>query len=110
MGIDYKAIGQRIKARRKALRKTQENLAEALSVSIGYISQVERGVTKISLDTLGKIAAYLNCDVSKFVSGVDPLQNKYLLFEFDKKFMTLPDDQRKIILEIIDILLKHKKN
>ena len=103
MGIDYKAIGQRIKARRKALRKTQENLAEALSVSIGYISQVERGVTKISLDTLGKIAAYLNCDVSKFVSGVDPIQTKYLLCEFEKKFMTLSDDQRKIILEIIDI-------
>ena len=109
MGIDYKAIGQRIKTRRRALGKTQENLAEALSVSIGYISQVERGVTKISLDTLGKIAAYLNCDASEFVSGVDPLQNKYLLFEFEKKFMTLADDQKKIILEIIDILLKHQK-
>ncbi len=109
MGIDYKAIGRRIQAKRKEQRKTQENLAEALSVSIGYISQVERGVTKISLDTLGKIAAYLNCDVAEFVSGATPLNSQYLLFDFEKKFLSLNDEQKKIILEIIDIVSKHPK-
>ena len=48
---------------------TQERLAEALSVSVGYISQIERGVTKINLDTLAAVAAHLNCELSELVTG-----------------------------------------
>ena len=47
---------------------TQERLAEALSVSVGYISQIERGVTKINLDTLAAVAAHLNCELSELVT------------------------------------------
>ena len=50
--MDYGAIGQRIKQVRRSRDMTQERLAEALSVSVGYISQIERGVTKINLDWL----------------------------------------------------------
>ena len=48
MNIDYKLIGERIKRMRKSNGITQEILAERLNVSIGYVSQVERGITKIS--------------------------------------------------------------
>ena len=54
MNVDYGAIGQRIKQVRRSRDMTQERLAEALSVSVGYISQIERGVTKINLDTLAE--------------------------------------------------------
>ena len=46
MNVDYGAIGQRIKQVRRSRDMTQERLAEALSVSVGYISQIERGVTR----------------------------------------------------------------
>ncbi|HIU48528.1 MAG TPA: helix-turn-helix transcriptional regulator [Candidatus Avimonoglobus intestinipullorum] len=46
MSIDYSLIGARIQARRKQMHLTQEQLAEALSVSVGYISQVERGTPR----------------------------------------------------------------
>ena len=62
MNVDYGAIGQRIKQVRRSRDMTQERLAEALSVSVGYISQIERGVTKINLDTLAAVAAHLNCE------------------------------------------------
>ena len=52
MSVDYAAIGQRIKGRRREQKRTQEWLAEQLQVSVGYISQIERGVTKVNLDTL----------------------------------------------------------
>ena len=42
MNVDYGAIGQRIKQVRRSRDMTQERLAEALSVSVGYISQIER--------------------------------------------------------------------
>ena len=44
MSIDYKIIGKRIKERRKICQITQETLAEKLGVSVGYISQIERGI------------------------------------------------------------------
>ena len=68
MNIDYKLIGERIKKTRKSQNITQELLAEKLNVSIGYVSQVERGITKISLDLLGAISSILNCDVASFVT------------------------------------------
>ena len=50
MRIDYKLIGNRIKTERKKSGITQEVLAEMLDVTVGYVSQVERGITKISLE------------------------------------------------------------
>ena len=64
MNVDYGAIGRRIKQVRRSRDMTQERLAEALSVSVGYISQIERGVTKINLDTLAAVAAHLICVLS----------------------------------------------
>ena len=52
MMIDYMILGKNIKYYRKLKRLTQEQLAEQLDLSLGFISQVERGVTKMSLDTL----------------------------------------------------------
>ena len=42
MNVDYAAVGQRIKDVRKARRLTQEQLAEALSVSVGHESYLHR--------------------------------------------------------------------
>ena len=47
MSIDYKLIGSRIKSERIRQKITQEKLAESLDVSVGYVSQLERGITKI---------------------------------------------------------------
>ena len=78
MNVDYFAIGQRIKQVRRDRGMTQERLAEALSVSVGYISQIERGVTKISLETLAAVAGCLACDLSELATGVAVTQEHYL--------------------------------
>ena len=65
MSVDYSMIGKRIKQKRKQLHQTQDYLAEALGVSVGYVSQIERGVTKISLDTLSAISSFLQCDITE---------------------------------------------
>lgn len=43
MELDYRIIGSRIQARRKQKKITQEKMAEALNLSVGFISQIERG-------------------------------------------------------------------
>ena len=69
MTVDFHAIGQRIRQKRREKHMTQEALAEALSVSVGYVSNMERGITKISLTTLAKIAGAVDCELGELVSG-----------------------------------------
>lgn len=70
MGIDFSLIGSKIQQQRRHQKKTQENMADALNVSVSYISQIERGVTKISLDTLKHISEYLNCSLITLLEDV----------------------------------------
>lgn len=106
MNVDYKLIGAKIKARRKELKITQEVLAEKLSVSIGYISQVERGVTRISLDLLAQISGILKCDIAYFVSGSAISESGYLKSEISEKFDQLSVTQKRMIMGIIDVITK----
>lgn len=107
MSVDYKLIGGRIKTKRKAAGKTQEQLAEKLSVTVGYVSQLERGVTKISLDTLSEICSILNCDMSFFITGTATGENAYLQDELIEKYSALTQTQKKTILDFIDVLIKN---
>jgi transcriptional regulator with XRE-family HTH domain len=103
MNIDYKLIGERIKQVRKSRNMTQEALAEKLNVSIGYVSQVERGITKISLDLLGAISTILDCDVATLISESAIHSNDYMMTEMIEAISKLDDKKRKYIFEIIKI-------
>lgn len=107
MSVDYKLIGGRIKTKRKAAGKTQEQLAENLSVTVGYISQLERGVTKINLDALSEICSALNCDMSYFITGSATGESTYLQDELIKKYSLLSQAQKRLVLDFIDILIKN---
>lgn len=103
MNVDYKLIGERIKRARKAKEMTQEILAERLDVSIGYISQVERGITKISLDLLGAISSVLECDIASLVSESAVNSIDYMESELIGEIRKLDDKKRKYILKVIKI-------
>ncbi|MCM1364997.1 MAG: helix-turn-helix domain-containing protein [Faecalibacterium sp.] len=106
MSVDYKMIGKRIKTKRSAIGLTQEKLAEKLDVSVGYISQIERGITKVSLGTLAEISSILGVDISYFVTGTATGGIGYMQDEFIKKFVQLAPNQRQQILAFMDVMLK----
>ena len=51
----YKALGMRIRAQRKQMKITQEELAERAEISNSFMGHIERGTRKASLDTFVKI-------------------------------------------------------
>lgn len=108
MNVDYVLIGGRIKQARKSCSMTQENLAERLDVSIGYVSQLERGITKISLDLLASISNILNRDLSYFVCGANYLSGSYLEDELVREFSRLTAEHKKLVLQMIDLLQKNE--
>ena len=61
--VDYATIGQRIREVRMQRGLTQESLADAVDLSVTYISNIENVHTKVSLPTLVTIAQVLNVSV-----------------------------------------------
>lgn len=108
MNVDYAVIGKRIKDARKKKHYTQEILAEKLEVSIGYVSQLERGITKISLDLLGAIAGILEKDIAYFVSGTNISANNYLFSEIATDFSMLSTRDKQLTAQFIKLLLNRE--
>lgn len=107
MAIDYKLIGKRIKEHRKKKSMTQEVLAEKADVTVGYISQIERGICKVNLDTISVIANILECELTDLISGSSTLQSSYLQDEIYSKLKLCSEKQKKMVLEFISMLIKY---
>ncbi len=104
MSVDYIMIGKRIKNARKAAKLTQEQLAEKINVTVGYVSQCERGISHMNLEKLSEVADVLECDLSLFVSGTSTKNNDYLHEELVRKFQKLNVKEKRYIIEFIDIM------
>ena len=67
--LDYCAMGYRVRQLRTRLELTQENLAEAVGVSLSFIGHIERGEKKASLETVSRLAASLGTSIDYIVLG-----------------------------------------
>ncbi|HTN64118.1 MAG TPA: XRE family transcriptional regulator [Devosia sp.] len=61
-------LGQRLRARRKAIGKTLQQVATESALTVGFISQIERGISTPSLASLYNVAKALDTSVDHFVS------------------------------------------
>jgi len=93
-----------MKADRKQLKLTQEDLAEKLSISASFQSRVERGATKISLELLGKFSETLNISLSELITGVvdnsDTFLNENLDEELNNITKNFSSSNKLLLLEI----------
>ena len=65
--LDYKILGKRIRHYRKHRGYTQEQLGLSINTSGAYISNIERGVKKPSLDNLASIAEILDVTINDMI-------------------------------------------
>ena len=73
-------FGRAVKARRLAIQISQEELAEKAALHRTYISDVERGMRNISLESMVKIAGALGM----------PLVNLFSEFPINRESMIQP--------------------
>lgn len=60
----YVKLGKNIKAQRKKLGMTQQQLADKMDISLNFMGKIEVAFSKPSLDTLIDFAAALDTTVS----------------------------------------------
>lgn len=65
-------LGDEILGLRKARKMTLSQLALAAGVSVGHLSQIERGISTPSIKTLHGISRALGVNISWFFSPADP--------------------------------------
>ena len=104
MRIDYKLIGARIQKRRKEKRLPQETLAERICVSVGYVSQIERGLTKATLEMLAHICTELDCELTYLIDGVVKTRDSYLDAGLAERFRRMDARQKELALRLLDAI------
>lgn len=91
--VNYEDVGNKIRERRNFLKVTQENLANDINVSASFISDIENGRRKMSLETMIKISIALKTSLDYIVlDNVKDIKTKNNI-----KF-----DELKNILETVD--------
>jgi transcriptional regulator with XRE-family HTH domain len=66
------AFGERVRARRQQLGRSQEQFAADCGLHWTYVGQVERGRRNGSLHNILKLAAGLRLDPAELVRGLHP--------------------------------------
>lgn len=106
MVVDYKTLGKRIKFYRQQMHITQEQMAEQLDLSLSFISQIERGVTKMSLDTFVDVCDFVGCSASDLIEqSTIPSRDNSL--EFYDLYQKLPRRDQKLFYHMLKAYREH---
>ena len=109
MSYDRKAVGQRIRERRLALQLTQENVAEMICKSSHTVTEIERGMMGMSVDTLLAFCRVLKATPNDFLLPKSPTHPDLLA----QLLQNLDDISQRARENGIDIvrtyLCKHKQ-
>ena len=109
------SIGEKLKQVRNAKGMTLKELGDAVGLSAGYLSQLERGKSSIAMNQLGKLATCLGVDVRYFISeefqSSNPVMKSYenvVLYienELSVQYRITNDLHSKDMLPRIDVLM-----
>ena len=80
-GTAVQSIGSDIRALRKSRRMTLAQFAESLGRSVGFVSQIERGLSEPSINDLRNIAGIFDVPISLFFgTGFDdPVEGNHVV-------------------------------
>lgn len=100
MAVNYYRIGQRVKAIRKMKKLSQAELAEAVDLSVNYISFIETGKRHTSLETLIRIADELGVTIDHLLSGNQLHDESTYCAEASELLRDCTQYERNIIIEV----------
>jgi XRE family transcriptional regulator, regulator of sulfur utilization len=105
-----KIIGKRIRNYRKEKGMSQEELAHKANLHTTYIGQLERGEKNATLESVEKVANALEISLEDLFRSVHPHSNSqmYTLTQIVTRLQTRSIEEQKIILKLLDLILKWK--
>ncbi len=101
-----KTMGQRILLRRKALRMTQEELAEKIDVSTQMISNLELGKKAIRPENLAKVCEILELSADFVLTGTN---TQTAVDAVADKLIQLTPEELQMVNDMIDYMNSKNK-
>lgn len=107
------ALVERLRARRKDRGLTMQQVADQAGLSVGFISQIERGITTPSLSSLVSVSRVLGLHVSEFLAGPkgDKAQTRHdnrPVFSIDENSLTYERLSSTFPGSMINMLIIHE--
>ena len=101
MDLDYMALGERIRTLRKKRRLTQQQIAEQVDIETSNISHIERGASKVSLNTLVKIANVLGVSLDDLVCDSMLCEKDVFEHEIADELKDCSPDEIRMISDVV---------
>lgn len=102
--LDYARIGSRISEFRRARKLSQFQLAELAEVTDSYISHIETGRKKPSLESLVRIASALGITLDRILLGNQVADLKDYLPEIRNLMKDCSPYEKAVILDMVKSL------
>lgn len=101
----YCGIGKAVKAQRKTRRMTQETLAAQLDITSQYLSRIERGVVRPSLELLYHMAVVLDIPIYTLLPSSLAPQRGFLSEDISYRMNHCTDQQKFLVVSFVSWVL-----
>lgn len=99
--MDYKKLGERIRAERLRLNLTQAQLAENAGISDTYMGAIERGERSLTLDTLVRLVNRLGVTVDYLLSDSVTNSDAGIMAQFKQIIDCQPLKRKQLAVNIL---------
>ena len=106
MKLNYNAIGKRIRVCRISKNITQEQLAYQINSSAAYVSNIERGIKKPSLQKLVQIAEILGVTVNDFLYNSTEAATLSSSFELAEILSEYTPEKQQLLIRSLTTIIK----
>lgn len=107
--LDYKEIGKRIVKRRKELGLKQWQVEEKAEISFGYLSNIERASSILSVEMLMRICYALDTTPNEFLLGVvAEMEDNDYQRSITSRVKQMSSKQARMALSMMDWILSQK--
>lgn len=97
-------IGKRIASLRKRLHLTQAQLAEDIGCTSKHLSELERGITGVSIDIQVALSQRLNCSLDYLIKGQDFFSvDSYLPAAITETLKSNNEHEKSILIKYLEL-------
>ena len=105
--MDIRKTGKRIKEIRESKHMRQKHLAEKLEISDKYLSAVERGIRKPSIELIVRIANVFEIGTDDILCDSLKKYEKYHEAQMPERVKMLSAERQKRVQKLVDVLIEN---
>ncbi len=101
MEFNHYALGQRVRKFRRKMGLSQNEFSELIGRSTTFLSYVENGAKKMSIETFAEVAHALNISMDELISGCVSGESKITSYDFSKILADCSEYEKHVLADTL---------